>query len=272
MSSKCHYCGEVLNFSIEEFSVEDKKACYKCWQNNQRTKSVGKSDITENKVCSSCGAYNKATAKFCNSCASPLSSGYRKCPLCGEENSPLSRFCGMCASPLEETKEEPESVMAHEETLANEEATTTENIVEIVESSSDERYKEYEQKCRDAGMKKVITAVVALVVIVTVIFISINLFSPTGIAKRFFYAFQNGNYSKAASMLLPEQREGFGRTYEESDDSQPEIKIDYIETTVNGDYAEVKLIYSQKKGNVGGYRATVGLEKRNGSWLVSCCR
>jgi len=47
--------------------------------------------------CPSCHHENRPDAKFCNECASPLTSG---CATCGTENPPGAKFCNQCASPL----------------------------------------------------------------------------------------------------------------------------------------------------------------------------
>ena len=44
-------------------------------------------------VCSSCGASNAATRRFCLECGNPLSVA---CPDCGATNEPNARFCGGC--------------------------------------------------------------------------------------------------------------------------------------------------------------------------------
>jgi class 3 adenylate cyclase/tetratricopeptide (TPR) repeat protein len=48
-------------------------------------------------ICQACQTENKAAAKFCGTCGSPLSPG---CPACGAEYEPGQRFCNECGSPL----------------------------------------------------------------------------------------------------------------------------------------------------------------------------
>src|SRR6516225_885705 len=48
-------------------------------------------------LCSTCGADNPETAKFCIECASPFA---RRCPSCGTENPPHAKFCAQCATHL----------------------------------------------------------------------------------------------------------------------------------------------------------------------------
>src|SRR5262245_32881803 len=47
--------------------------------------------------CPACGNENRAGAKFCNECASPLPA---PCPACGASNPAGSKFCNECATPL----------------------------------------------------------------------------------------------------------------------------------------------------------------------------
>ena len=47
--------------------------------------------------CPNCGCDNRAGAKFCNECASPLP---LRCPACASENRPGAKFCNECAAPL----------------------------------------------------------------------------------------------------------------------------------------------------------------------------
>ena len=48
-------------------------------------------------TCSTCGARNPETARFCAMCGGPLATA---CPRCGAEGIPGARFCGSCAEPL----------------------------------------------------------------------------------------------------------------------------------------------------------------------------
>src|SRR5262245_33364279 len=47
--------------------------------------------------CPACGNENRAGAKFCNECASPLPA---PCPACGASNPTGSKYCNECAAPL----------------------------------------------------------------------------------------------------------------------------------------------------------------------------
>jgi class 3 adenylate cyclase/tetratricopeptide (TPR) repeat protein len=48
-------------------------------------------------ICSNCGTENRAGARFCVACATPLA---RICPNCGAGNVAAARFCEQCATPL----------------------------------------------------------------------------------------------------------------------------------------------------------------------------
>ncbi len=48
-------------------------------------------------MCSTCGAENRAGAKFCTECGSPLP---RACPSCGSPVGPQAKFCDECGTPL----------------------------------------------------------------------------------------------------------------------------------------------------------------------------
>jgi class 3 adenylate cyclase/tetratricopeptide (TPR) repeat protein len=56
--------------------------------------------------CPSCGYPNPAAARFCGSCAAPLT-GSSRCPSCGASNPPEQRFCNACAQPLVEGEAAP---------------------------------------------------------------------------------------------------------------------------------------------------------------------
>ena len=56
--------------------------------------------------CPSCGHPNPATARFCGSCAAPLT-GASRCPSCGALNPPGQRFCNACAQALPEGEAAP---------------------------------------------------------------------------------------------------------------------------------------------------------------------
>src|SRR5262249_18565391 len=47
--------------------------------------------------CSSCGAENRESAKFCSECAAPITA---KCANCGAANRPAAKFCDEGAAPL----------------------------------------------------------------------------------------------------------------------------------------------------------------------------
>ena len=47
--------------------------------------------------CPNCGSENRAGAKFCNECATPLPV---RCSACGAENRAGAKFCDECAAPL----------------------------------------------------------------------------------------------------------------------------------------------------------------------------
>ncbi len=47
--------------------------------------------------CPDCGRGNPAEARFCNSCAAPLTPA---CPSCGATNPAGARFCNQCAAAL----------------------------------------------------------------------------------------------------------------------------------------------------------------------------
>src|SRR5882724_1472566 len=47
--------------------------------------------------CPNCGSDNRAGAKFCDECATPLP---MICPACGTENRPGAKFCNECATLL----------------------------------------------------------------------------------------------------------------------------------------------------------------------------
>lgn len=47
--------------------------------------------------CPNCGTENRANAKFCDECATPLA---QVCPTCGYENRPSAKFCSECSAPL----------------------------------------------------------------------------------------------------------------------------------------------------------------------------
>ncbi len=47
--------------------------------------------------CPNCGTENRASAKFCDECATPLA---QVCPSCGGTNRPSAKFCSACAFPL----------------------------------------------------------------------------------------------------------------------------------------------------------------------------
>jgi class 3 adenylate cyclase len=49
-------------------------------------------------ICPTCGNENRAGAKFCSECATPLAAG---CPTCGTINPPTAKFCSECATPLQ---------------------------------------------------------------------------------------------------------------------------------------------------------------------------
>src|SRR4051794_18382371 len=48
-------------------------------------------------VCSSCGATNAASRRFCLECGTPLATS---CPACGGPNEPNARFCGSCGEAM----------------------------------------------------------------------------------------------------------------------------------------------------------------------------
>jgi class 3 adenylate cyclase len=54
-------------------------------------------ETTPGLICSTCGTENKAGAKFCMECATPLALA---CPSCGAANLPAAKFCSECATPL----------------------------------------------------------------------------------------------------------------------------------------------------------------------------
>src|SRR5262245_29668189 len=61
--------------------------------------------------CSTCGAQNRAGAKFCGSCGTALASA---CPRCGHQNPPANRFCDECggalaAPPIEPSRAAPQA-------------------------------------------------------------------------------------------------------------------------------------------------------------------
>src|SRR5207245_10010312 len=57
--------------------------------------------------CPSCGHPNPATARFCGSCAAPLT-GASRCPSCSALNPPGQRFCNACAQALPEGEAAPQ--------------------------------------------------------------------------------------------------------------------------------------------------------------------
>ena len=54
--------------------------------------------------CPNCGSENRAGAKFCDECATPLPLA---CPACGAENRPGAKFCNECATPLTTQSQPP---------------------------------------------------------------------------------------------------------------------------------------------------------------------
>src|SRR4029077_2128267 len=51
--------------------------------------------------CSSCGAANPASARFCMACGTPLA---RNCPSCGAEAPAQARFCAECGTALKQSE------------------------------------------------------------------------------------------------------------------------------------------------------------------------
>ena len=57
-------------------------------------------------VCTSCGFENRAGAKFCSECGTPLAAA---CPNCGADITPTDKFCSECGQSLQATSPRPAS-------------------------------------------------------------------------------------------------------------------------------------------------------------------
>jgi len=58
-------------------------------------------------LCPKCGFQNPQTAKFCNSCGTPMQVAGITCPKCNASNPAGTKFCGNCGTPLQATKKCP---------------------------------------------------------------------------------------------------------------------------------------------------------------------
>lgn len=70
----------------------------------ERTPAVNTEVVEESspeKICPSCNKGNKATARFCNYCGSPLLEETRFCTQCGAKLRPGKKFCSGCGAKIE---------------------------------------------------------------------------------------------------------------------------------------------------------------------------